>query len=232
MVSLGNDPQGLTRQLLDALRVDLLAQVGAQPAKSRFGMELSQLAVAIQCFTKALADFKITGHYSLPLELALYELCRPPGAVVSVAQSQPAAQVAQTAQKAAPSAVAAKQTVGSEPKRPMAQVVNVDSESLCMKGLSLIKDRNNSLYAVIRSANPRIEDDRLVMECPFSFHKERIEEQKNHQLIEQIMTKTFGHEIQLDCRLVQPKQSTEPVDSQKELVASALEILGGEVING
>ncbi len=232
MIALGNDPQSLTRQLLDALRVDLLAQVGAQPAKSRYGMELGQLALAVQCLTRALANFKITGHYSLPLELALYELCRPPGAVAPVAQPEPATQLAQTVPKAAPSATAVKKPTANEAKRPVAQVVNVDSQSLCMKGLSLIKDRNNSLYAVIRSANPRIEDDRLVMECPFSFHKERIEEQKNRQLIEQIMSKTFGHEIQLDCRLTQPKSKAEPIDSQKELVASALEILGGEVVSG
>ncbi len=231
MISLGNDPQSLTRQLLDALRTDLLAQVGAKPTKSRYGLELSQLSLAVQCLTKALANFKITGHYSLPLELALYDLCRPASAATSVA-AQPQAS-AQTLQKPpASSPPTKKPATPAEAKRPAAQVVNVDTQSLCMKGLSLIKDRNNSLYAVIRSANPRIEDNRLVMECPFSFHKERIEEQKNRQLIEQIMSKTFGHEILLDCRLIQPKPSAEPVDSQQELVASALEILGGEVVNG
>lgn len=231
MIALGNEPQSLTRQLLDALRGDLLGQVGAKPTKSSFGMDLGQLTLAVRHLTKALADFKITSHYSLPLEIALYELCQPTIGV-RAPQPQSTGQATQEVQQSPVAKASTDKPAAAKTQRPVAQVVNVDAQSLCMKGLSLIKERNNSLYAVIRSANPRIEDDRLVMECPFSFHKERIEEQKNRQLIEQIMSKTFGHDIVLDCRLSQPKQTAEPVDSQKELVASALEILGGEVVSG
>ncbi len=119
MVALGNDPQGLTRQLLDALRADLLAQVGAKPAKSQFGMELSQLTLAIQRLTQALANFKITGHYSLPLELALYELCQPLGAATAATQPPAVTQATQTTEKPASTATPTSSATPTATKQPV-----------------------------------------------------------------------------------------------------------------
>ncbi len=230
MIGAGNDPQSLTRQLLDALRISLIARVGKKSTDTK--LSLDQIAWAVSCLTKAMADFKITQHYSLPLELALYRATQQSGvgtAIQTKAKSHVATQpsASPTPQTTSPSPQASKSKPSRQP-----EVVNVDTESLCTKGLSLIKERNNSLYAVMRSANPRMEGDTLVLECRFSFHKERIEEQKNRMLIEQIMSKTFGHDITLDCRLSKPETTHSEVDSEKELVASALEILGGEVVNG
>lgn len=228
LISAGNDPQGITHQLLDVLRLSLLTQLASPKESSKPSLSPQKISHAADCLTKALVDFKVTQHYSLPLELALYRASSPGVALVGPSQ---------TGKTSAQSATRSASPVQSEPVRKSvkpAQDVheNIDTTSLCTKGLSLIKERNNSLYAVMRSANPRIEGDRLVLECRFSFHKERIEEQKNRQLIEQVMTKTFGHEIQLDCRLSQAKERDADVDSEKELVASALEILGGEVVSG
>lgn len=228
LISSGNEPQGLTGQLLEEIREDLLRGVAAG-GKQEPILNATQAAWAIECLTKALGDFKITQHYSLPLELALYRA----SVGASVAPLEQAA--VQQQQESRSSVQSTSKPKAQEVKKAAAKLnaeSSADEQSLCTKGLSLIKERNNSLYAVMRSANPHIEDNKLVLECRFSFHKERIEEQKNRQLIEQIMSKSLGRDIVLNCRLTKASEEKQIVDSGQELVASALEILGGEVVNG
>jgi DNA polymerase III gamma/tau subunit len=228
LISSGNEPQGLTGQLLEEIREDLLRGVIAG-GKQESVLDGTQAAWAIECLTKALGDFKITQHYSLPLELALYRA----SVGVSVAPLEQAA--VQRQQESRDSTQSTPKPKIQEAKKASAKPnaePSADEQSLCTKGLSLIKERNNSLYAVMRSANPHIEDNKLVLECRFSFHKERMEEQKNRQLIEQIMSKSLGRDIMLNCRLTKTSEEKQIVDSGQELVASALEILGGEVVNG
>jgi DNA polymerase-3 subunit gamma/tau len=228
LISSGNEPQGLTGQLLEEIREDLLRGVVAGGKQDPI-LDGTQAAWAIECLTKALGDFKITQHYSLPLELALYRASvgasvAPLELAAVQEQQEPRDSVQSTSKPKA-------QEVKKAAAKPNAEP-SVDEQSLCTKGLSLIKERNNSLYAVMRSANPHIEDNKLVLECRFSFHKERMEEQKNRQLIEQIMSKSLGRDIMLNCRLTKASEEKQIVDSGQELVASALEILGGEVVNG
>lgn len=228
IIKQGNDPQQLTYQLLDYLRAGLFARSGLEtkPGLEYFNdISAEMIIYMIENLTKALIDFKVSSHYSLPLELAVYKS--------TIAMNSNAATTATMEAKPKDTA----QTVKQPAKKPgkltaKSTHVNVDETSLCLKGLSLIKERNNSLYAVMRSANPRIEGDNLVLDCRFKFHKERIEEAKNRTLIEAAMKKTFGRVITLRCDIVSESKSSTPSDKDSELISSALEILGGEIVNG
>ena len=98
------------------------------------------------------------------------------------------------------------------------------------KALSLIKTRNNSLYAVLRSGEPVLSGGNVVVRCRFRFHKERIEETKNRQLIEAIFTKVADRPIELVVEHAGAAPTEAAPQPEDELVASALEILGGEVV--
>jgi len=216
MLSRGIDPVNITNQLLDEVRQRLI--LGVKDVKKSDAANLILLADSL---TQALSDFKVSEHYSLPLELAVYK-----AAVGYAPHTTSTSQVKTTGSQVASAVPAPK-------KQSAPSIVNTDEASLTTKALSLIKDKNNSLYAVMRSAEPRVEADKFILNCRFSFHKERIEEAKNRMMIEQIMTKVFGREIELDCQLAQSSQSAEKSsDPDGELVSSALEILGGEVVNG
>lgn len=223
----GNDPQQLTYQMLDYLRAGLFARSGLDDTEELTyfkDVSAEQIVYMIENLTKALADFKVSSHYSLPLELAVYKsslatakksnVKNPPSALKNTNVSK------STTSSSADSAKGAK------------QMSAVDETSLCMKGLSIIKERNNSLYAVMRSASPRIEGDTLVLDCRFRFHKERIEEVKNRTLIEGVMKKTLGRPIALRCDIIEGHKDEPPDDRDSELISSALEILGGEIVNG
>lgn len=235
LIAAGNDPTSITRQLLDAARIMLLkngSEVAPSDGKDSFADEIVRL---IESLVRALEDFKSSGHYSLPLELAVYKASTIRRGE-SLYSEEPLHQDIPASTQTIPSSSVVKKTQGRKASAAKPTSANTSQNSdedtnLCLKGLSMIKERNNSLFAVMKSANPRIEGDSLILDCRFNFHKERIEEQKNRQMVEQIMSKALGRDIILSCRL-ETASNQRVTDPEHELVASALEILGGEVING
>jgi len=211
MLDAGADPVLVTEQIIDRLRQKFLAK---QDESS------PDLISLLDNFTQALRDFKLTQQYSLPLELALYRSCVPRHQATANAT-----ELTIDAQPIAP--VKAKKS--DTPAPAAAQVANW--ESLYTKSLSYIKTKNNSLYAVLKMAEVRFEDDTFIFDFHFSFHRDRVEESKNRNLIETVLSKAFGRPITVVCELAGPIKSTRAVDPEAELVSSALEILGGEVID-
>lgn len=208
IIERGIDPVNLTNQLLDTTRAHILSAVEQNKAQTVGYIELADRLI------QALADFKVSSHYSLPLELAIVKASTG-NLIVATA---PASQIA---------------TAKKSPNKTIAStIVNTDNQSLLAKALSLIKEKNNSLYALLRSAQLQIDGVKFIVECRFSFHKERIEEVKNRQLVEQALTKVFSRPIELVCRLTQAEREPQPTKRDNELVNSALEILGGEVVGG
>lgn len=109
-------------------------------------------------------------------------------------------------------------------------IATKDDPNKLAKGLSLIKERNNSLYALLRSGNATLKGDKLMVECRFNFHKQRIEEPRNRETIEKIMSKVCQKPIILKCNL--SSKPDKKVDTEKEVISSAMAILGGELVDG
>jgi DNA polymerase III subunit gamma/tau len=126
--------------------------------------------------------------------------------------------------------VAATASDTTEPTQPVGD--QAPDKDLWLKALAQIKQRNNSLYALLRSAaSVRFEGDQLILGCRFSFHRDRLKEAKNLQIIEQALVRVYGRKLR-----VMPQLETKPApvatsDSSAELMTSALEILGGEVVH-
>ena len=100
-----------------------------------------------------------------------------------------------------------------------------------MKALVRIKSSNNSLYAVLRSCNVSFSADAVILSCRFRFHRDRLLEAKNRAIIEAAIDTAFGTPMRLTAQVENITQIAETAPSS-ELVSSALEILGGEVLDG
>lgn len=217
----GVEPSALCAQMQRYLRVILL-----QPESTDSVLKKDFALVALDLLQSAQAGFKVTTHRSLPLEIALVKLSSPNlyQKVEQVKQSSVASIQNQSSAKV-------EKPVKTAPAEGKNVPADADMTSRCAKGLSIIKENNNSLYALLRSGNARIENNRLVVDCRFNFHKERIEEFRNREMIEKIMTKVCDKEIQLLCVLAQGMKE-EPVQENEEIVSSAMAILGGELVDG
>lgn len=184
--------------------------------------------IALEQLQLAQSGLKLASHPGLPLEIAIVKLSRPAPAL----NHQPPVE--------APPQLAANSSAQTETKpqpkqqQPASQPNTQNQSELtsrCAKGLSIIKENNNSLYALLRSGNARIENKKMIVDCRFNFHKERIEEFRNREMIEKIMTKVCQEEIILSCVMVHGKTDA-PVKEDEELVSSAMAILGGELLDG
>lgn len=190
-------------------------------ASKEWGIERPALARILTEFSTAARELKTTPLPVLPLELALWRLSQDiTQSAAPTPVSRPANVKPATVQVARPTAPV-EATVPGEA---------LSSERVTAKALSLIKTRNNSLYAVLRSGEPVLSGGNVVVRCRFRFHKERIEETKNRQLIEAIFTKVADRPIELVVEHAGAVPSEAAPQPEEELVASALEILGGEVV--
>lgn len=156
----------------------------------------------------------------LALESLIVKHSRPATATATAPAAK--ARPAQSAPPPRPTAVAT-----PEPPAP-ARGQAIDP-ALWTKALMLVKNRNNSLYALLRSTRVELKDDQAVLSSRFNFHRQRLNE--NRQIIEQALTKTLGRPYKVVCQLETVQNSPKPTDRSEELVTSALEILGGELVD-
>jgi DNA polymerase-3 subunit gamma/tau len=111
---------------------------------------------------------------------------------------------------------------------------SVNSE-LWPKVLSILKHRNSSLCALLQMYPIEFGDDRITIKSRFNFHRDLFLKSQNRSIIEEAVQKVYGRPISVtaitDEAAVSPARRTASADSNSELITSALEILGGEVVD-
>jgi DNA polymerase III gamma/tau subunit len=77
------------------------------------------------------------------------------------------------------------------------------------KVLTAVKPFNHSVEAFLRAARPKaVKGDKLVVEVFYPFHKDKLEEQKNREIVEKGLSIVFGAEIGFECILSKGKGET------------------------
>lgn len=103
-----------------------------------------------------------------------------------------------------------------------------------------IKSKNNSIHAFVRESQASLVGDEIHLVFPYKFHKERIEDRRNRQIVEEAISKVCGHGYRVICKIgqVRNKKDTERVEdysqkkSKKETtIDEFLDVLGGEVVS-
>ncbi len=195
--------------------------------KSNQNKDIRYYTAALEVLHTAMNQLPYTANSYIPLELAIVKIANGTPAPASVTANTVAASAAPPVNKSMPAK--------SQPEEPSKQPIisaNTDTVALCDKALSAIKEHNNSLYALLRSGGAHVEGDKLLVNCRFAFHQNRIEEHHNRALIEKVMSKTFNKTIQLSCTLENSPEPAPKADTSSELVNSAMAILGGELVDG
>jgi chromosomal replication initiation ATPase DnaA len=106
-----------------------------------------------------------------------------------------------------------------------------------------ITSDNYSLGLTLRSSKPiKVSGDQLILECSYSFHKDCIQNSKNRDIVEKMISAKTGMPVSLKCvvsdkkpptdnHASEPKKEESNKDDSSNLVNTALDIMGGEVIN-
>jgi DNA polymerase III subunit gamma/tau len=84
----------------------------------------------------------------------------------------------------------------SGPKVKGEKVLGDDTWSIV---LQLLKQRHNTLYGVLRMAQPTFSADSLQLAFAFSFHQKRLLENSNRQKLADIILEITGQSVNIDC---------------------------------
>lgn len=106
-------------------------------------------------------------------------------------------------------------TTPAAPKLVITKHELADFDAVWQQSLSVVKQQYNTLYGILRMAQPELDGTTLTLKFAFPFHQKRLEEAKNQQILIDIIAKQTGQTITLQCRL-DKKASAKPVLSEAE----------------
>ena len=216
----GAQPGQLTLQLVDQWRSIMLTATGAVVASDVTVTELASIG-AVRA-AGVVTDLLEAARSSSPreaLEAAVVMLAM----VGTVAPSAPIATPAPVARKGA----------APEPD-PATPAAPSDDAARWPKVVMLIKQKHNSLAALLAMYPIELTDQGITIKSRFNFHRDLFLKAQNRQAIETAAEKVYGrplpvHAVTEDGGM---KVASRPkTDSSTELISSALEILGGEVVD-
>jgi DNA polymerase-3 subunit gamma/tau len=188
-VSEGGDVRAFLLQCLSALHASLLATLQEKKGPA----PLARIKHAIELFTQAYADMRISPIAHLPLELAIVELTggeeETGGASVSVKNEE----------AEAPQKVIEQEEEGDE------SLGLLTLEKLTEHWLDFIvatKPFNHSVSGVLRSSRPTSVSRGIVTITAFyPFHKEKLSEVKTREVLASVLKKLFGEKVKVEIEL-------------------------------
>ena len=93
--------------------------------------------------------------------------------------------------------------------------------------LGTVKSYNHSLEALLKSCRPlKIEDGNLILEVFYKFHKEKLEQSKNRNILEKVVSEILGAPTKIRCILREKMGEDKDFDTIEK---SALEVFNGEL---
>lgn len=192
MAEKGVDFKTFREELIGYFQEKLLAVYGVGD-KERSKMETADLEKWLGLLIVAGKQEKDVSIDQLPLELAVVELLK----------------------NKSPKIVSKKNETEPEKDKKADKVVKIKDINLAIeaverdwgKVLTTVKPFNHSVEAFLRAARPKvIKGDRLVLEVFYPFHKDKLEEQKNREIVEKGLGMVFGVEMAFECILSKSKE--------------------------
>lgn len=235
-IELGADAKELTLSLMDMLRnlVFIKYKLGDEMVKSNYLEENYQSLVKVSenfdnqdlisilnILQEALEKMKTTLIPSLPLEIAVVEICGSPAVIPII-------------------------SAGRDPL--VKEQVQIDNRSDNLDDIQKLKGKwtfvletvravNFSLEALLRSINiTECTENSLILEVPYSFHQRILEAPKNRDLLESILSDILGRSIQVSTVLGTRPQRKEDmanieVAADDEIIRVAAEIFNSDSIS-
>ena len=92
-----------------------------------------------------------------------------------------------------------------------------------------IRKKYNTLYGILRMAEPRYEDNTLTLAFRFAFHQKQINSEKNRRIVSDVIKKETGQNVVITCVIDKDSQPNLNADSdtKNNIVTNVSDIFGG-----
>jgi len=87
----------------------------------------------------------------------------------------------------------------SELVKPSLQGSGVVDEAVWPQVLAQLKSQYNTLYSIIRMAQPEFEPGKVRLTFAFAFHQKRLNEAKNKSIVSNVIIGICGQDVELEC---------------------------------
>lgn len=217
-------------QLADFWRAVLLASAGASQTDDAAVTAVAKSTTPNQAATivEALIEIGRSHWPQLALEATVVKLTVGATSSVpepTVASTGPSRRAASSHTKTSSPAEAITTTETSSPTGTL-------KAELWPKVLVLLKTENNSLCALLQMYPVDFNNEEITIKPRFNFHRDLFMKPANRSIIETAASKVYGRPVKFSARTEEtaPKSKRAQSDPSSELVSSALEILGGEIV--
>lgn len=216
------------------LEIVLIGAIGVQPSQT--ATHNSGSAAATVTTATAIANLKNETAAEKSEPVITVELKPDPTSPIKK-KEQPEKIKAAPAPTKADSQTAIASVVVTAPKPAVPGDKPLDSNTWS-EVLNAIKKQYNTLYGVLRMANPIFTEDSLELEFKFAFHQKRLNEVKNRQIIADFLKEATGRNVTVRCVVNKdatpagPTPSTATVATPSTALDSINDIFGGgEMLN-
>ncbi len=224
----------IATQLANLWRQVLLASTDAVPSPSE---TISKLVAAVPTavianIINALLEVTRSSWPQLTLETTLVRLTATDPAPAQDLQTNVRPANKHTPTPKASAVEATSPSPNSADTKPQAPSTPSPSTSeLWPKVLVGLKAQNNSLAALLQMYPVDFDADEITIKPRFNFHRDLFLKPANRLLIETAAAKVYGRPIKISARTDETARTKRArPDATAELVSSALEILGGEIV--
>jgi len=186
----------------------------------------------LKLFSEAFVAINDSPIPSLPLEVAIVEACEFKEENVNTLANDGTAEINEQSkdigQKESKEAVGQMRKV-EEPKTRLSKVSAFDKSLLdhWTDIVEKVKKHNNSLAIFLRSATPVgfEEDNTVLVEVSYRFHKDRLEEPKNSEILASVASEVLGRDVRIKGLVGEKKEKPKkPVSPLEEV--DPVEIFG------
>jgi DNA polymerase-3 subunit gamma/tau len=197
----GFDAAGIAQQLIEGLR--------QEPVTAPTVNLMEQLLLVAPAYDPALQLEVVLLKYALasPAQAGEHRDAPPPAAAIPKKPPQPVAE--------------------SAPVPPTVTVDHSDTidANLWQTVLEAMKQRNYALYAVLRMAQAKATAEELRLTFGFSFHKKRVDETRNQQLLAEVLTELMTASPRVVTEVNEAASPKPSADAST--MGSVIQVMGG-----
>jgi DNA polymerase-3 subunit gamma/tau len=200
--------------IVDQLAKELLVTAAKNPANLRLIDRLLDVPRSYNPQLKLIAA--LTAHSNTSVSPA-------PKTVPALATVPPPVTIAQAPPKPQPkeTVITPENTAPTGPTEPLTTMETAD----WAKVLDIMKTKNAPLYAILRQAQPIIQDESLVLTFKFALHGKKIDDVKQKTIIVGVVQEALGKMPHI--RVATNKDAVPPVITADPTIAKVAAIMGG-----
>jgi len=227
-VSEGIEVTSLITSMLDSVRISLLFRSGIGEEDNLDYFEKNELLLLADNLIKAGSDTTISYIEQLPFEVMVIRWCEGVEGEEVFGDSKESRKEeeikivknSKTHDKTSAAEATKKKESIDKNNKPIKANLERMTEDIWNKILVAVKPINASIEALLRAARPVDYDgNTLKLGVYYRFHKERLEEQRNRILLEDVVTSVLSVPTRIVCILAEPpKKEAIKINSKKSTV--------------